>query len=75
MLSVPAALLAVRLFPSSQDFLGYSGLAVVLLTLLISWVVGAVLGGFGIWRAEQPRLLAILGCLVNSLGIVWLLLR
>ena len=74
-LCLPAVWVTVRLFSSSQDFLGHHGMAVALVTLLASWVMGSILGGVGIWRRERPRLFALLGCVMNSAGIGWVLLR
>ena len=73
-LFIPVAWLALQLAPLSQDFLGFGGLAVVLLSALVSWVVGAAVGGVGLLRRERPVLFAMFGCLVNSLGVAWLLL-
>ena len=72
---LPAVWVTVRLFSSSQDYLGYNGVAVALVTLLASWVMGSILGGVGIWRRERPLLFALLGCVMNSAGIASVLLH
>ena len=66
--------LMVTLFRSSQDFLGYGGLAVALVTLAIFWFVGFCLGVVGIWRREKPLAWAVSGLLGNGSGFGWLLL-
>lgn len=70
--ALPLARLAPEWFGPSDDPMGYYGLGIALMVLMITLVPGVILGLNGLRRGEQPRYLPALATILNAAGILWL---
>ena len=75
LVSLPVAMAAIKLLNPEQDYFGYSGLAIAMITLLIFLLVGFALGGIGIIKKEQPPAFPLMLTLINGVILVFAALR
>lgn len=83
-LSFVSALLLIAAYPISYylseefrprgDYYGFGQAGIMILSLFIFLIIGALTGSLSIHRKEHPRVLSIVMTLLNILGIIGLLL-
>lgn len=73
--SLPVACLTAEWFGPKEDYLGYGGLGIAILTLMVFLMAGLILGLLSIWRSEKPRALSISVIALNASAIIWLVLN
>ena len=66
LVSLPVAMGAIKLLNPRQDYFGYNGLAIAIITLLIFLFIGLLLAGAGIIKKEQPRAFPLMLALING---------
>ena len=75
LVSLPVAMAAIKLLNPEQDYFGYSGLAIAMVTLLAFLLVGFALGGMGIIKKEQPPAFPLMLTLINGVILAFAALR
>jgi hypothetical protein len=73
--SFPLAMVIVKFFSYKEDIMGFASVGLVMLTLIISFFVGLILGSVSLYRNEQPRLLSILSVFINLIALVWIVTK
>jgi ribose/xylose/arabinose/galactoside ABC-type transport system permease subunit len=58
-----------------EDLLGYGGLGVAIGILMMSHLLGLMLGVIAFWRREQPRLLTLLVLVLNGASLLWVIAK
>ena len=71
-LPIPIARLAIYLFAPSEDYLGFGGLSVALVGMLITLLTGATLAVVSLFRHERPRLFSALCLISHSIIVLWI---
>lgn len=70
LVSLPVAMAAIKLLNPQQDYFGYNGLAIAIITLLIFLFVGLLLAGTGIVKKEQPPAFPLMLALINGVILI-----
>ena len=75
LISLPVAMALIKLLDPKEDYLGYNGLAIAIITLLLFLVTGFVLAMIGIFKKEQPPAFPLMLALINGVFLVFAAIR
>lgn len=73
--ALPVGRLAIFLFSPAEDYLGYGGLSVALISFLMSLTAGSILAIGSLLRREHPKFISLLCLLANSSVLLWVLMN
>ena len=75
LVSLPVAMALIKLLDPKEDYLGYNGLAIAMITLLLFLVTGFVLAVIGIFKKEQPPAFPLMLALINGVFLIFAAIR
>ena len=73
--SLPIAIATSKLLDPAEDYLGYNGLAIAIITLLLFLISGFLLALIGIFKKEQPPAFPLMLALINGVILIFAAIR
>ncbi|MDF1642627.1 MAG: hypothetical protein P1U80_00410 [Pseudomonadales bacterium] len=75
LISLPVAITTIKLLDPTEDYLGYNGLAIAMITLLLFLISGFLLAVIGIFKKEQPPAFPLMLALINGVILIFAAIR
>ena len=75
LVSLPVVMALIKLLGPKENYLGYNGLAIAIITLLLFLVTGFVLAVIGIFKKEQPPAFPLMLALINGVFLIFAAIR
>jgi hypothetical protein len=75
LVSLPVAMALIKLLGPEENYLGYNGLTIAIVTLLLFLVSGFLLAVIGIFKKEQPPAFPLMLALINGVFLIFAAIR